>query len=128
MNEKTTIGPIIKEVFEKSGLKMNDLAKKIGTVRQNIYKIFDRKSIDTDLLMKLSEVLQHDFFQYYKPGFQKTMKNSRNDKIISLEFELMEARKQLSQAKQEIEYLKKIIDLMEDRVKLIALKTSAEVA
>ena len=42
------IGSIIKEVFENH--------------RGNVYDIFSRASIDTLLLLRLSKILDHDFF------------------------------------------------------------------
>ena len=38
------------------------LAKKINCDRTNIYKIFQRPSIDTELLSRISKALEHDFF------------------------------------------------------------------
>lgn len=38
------------------------LAKKINCDRTNIYKIFQRPSIDTELLARISKALDYDFF------------------------------------------------------------------
>ena len=38
------------------------LAKKNNCDRTNIYKIFQRPSIDTALLSRISKALEHDFF------------------------------------------------------------------
>ncbi len=38
------------------------LAKKINCDRTNVYKIFRRASIDTALLLRISAVLEYDFF------------------------------------------------------------------
>ena len=37
-------------------------AKQLSCGRNNIYDIFSRKAIDTDLLVRISHILQHDFF------------------------------------------------------------------
>lgn len=55
------IGNIIKQKFEESHLTMNDFASKINRTRSTVYDIFNRKSIDTDLLLKISEVLNYNF-------------------------------------------------------------------
>ena len=55
------IGHIIKEKFEESHLSMNDFASKIHRTRSTVYDIFNRKSIDIDLLLKISEVLEYNF-------------------------------------------------------------------
>lgn len=56
------IGELIKNIFEKSSLSISEFAKKLNCERTNIYRIFKRKSVDTDLLMNISEILNHDFF------------------------------------------------------------------
>lgn len=38
------------------------LARNLNTDRTNVYNIFNRKSVDTDLLMRIGNILQHDFF------------------------------------------------------------------
>ncbi|MEO6883518.1 MAG: hypothetical protein ABI199_05795 [Bacteroidia bacterium] len=60
------IGKIVEEQFEKSGFSVTEFGKRIHTTRENVYNIFRRKSMDSDLLQKISETLNHDFFQYYK--------------------------------------------------------------
>jgi len=61
------IGKTIEEVFNKKGMTVSELARRINKSRENIYSIFKRKTIDTGLLVNLSNVLEHDFFQYYTP-------------------------------------------------------------
>jgi len=51
------IGKIIKEVFEDSGLSINELASRINNTRQNLYGIFERRTIDTGLLLRLRKPL-----------------------------------------------------------------------
>ena len=67
---KVHIGSIIKEKFEESGHTVAWFARQINYDRTNIYRIFDRESVDTNLLMKISEVLNFDFFTYYKPDIK----------------------------------------------------------
>lgn len=38
-------------------------ADKLSYSRANVYKIFEKKSIDTDLLMRISSILEFDFFK-----------------------------------------------------------------
>lgn len=104
------IGEKVQQVFEQKGLKLSDFADKLGTVRQNVYRIFKKHELDTGLLSKISQVLNHNFFQYYCPtDDQDSLQDLR---IQKLEEELMLSRK-------EIDYLKKIIVLMEERAELI---------
>ena len=57
----------IQEVFEATEHSISWFAKKLNFDRSNIYSIFNRKSIDTDLLFEISEILHYDFFSIYKP-------------------------------------------------------------
>lgn len=58
------IGTLIKEVFD-NGPKTWTVpwfAGQLNCDRRNIYNIFDRQSIDTELLMRVSKVIGHNFF------------------------------------------------------------------
>lgn len=59
------IGKIIKEVMESQERTPIWLARKINCERTNIYYIFQQSSINTELLLKISIALNHDFFSYY---------------------------------------------------------------
>jgi hypothetical protein len=59
------IGNKIKQVFDKKGMTISEFGRRINKSRENVYSIFKRKTIDTGLLHKISDVLEHDFFQYY---------------------------------------------------------------
>jgi hypothetical protein len=59
------IGKIIEKVLREKRIPVNEFAKKINTNRNNVYHIFRRETIDTGLLVKIGEILEHDFFQYY---------------------------------------------------------------
>ncbi len=65
------IGNIIKEVFESSGIKPSVFCNQINTGRRNLYSVFNRKGISTELLFKISIVLKHDFFAYYQKALNK---------------------------------------------------------
>lgn len=59
------IGKEIHQIFISKGLTVTEFAKRINKSRENMYHVFNRKSIDTDLLLKISEVLEYDFFTVY---------------------------------------------------------------
>ncbi len=44
---------------------MVEFAKQLGVNRETGYTIFTRKSIQTDMLLKIGKALKHDFFKYY---------------------------------------------------------------
>lgn len=57
------IGQLIKAELERQERTPTWLAKKINCDRTNIYRIFDRESIDTALLSRISTALNRDFFR-----------------------------------------------------------------
>lgn len=61
------IGQLIREIILKNGMSISEFSRRVGTSRENVYSIFKRASIDTALLAKIGEVLDHDFFLYYTP-------------------------------------------------------------
>ncbi|MGM9766881.1 MAG: helix-turn-helix domain-containing protein [Candidatus Cryptobacteroides sp.] len=56
------IGKLIKEVVRRRGMTVVSFAEQLSCSRANVYKIFDKKSIDTDMLMRICAILQYDFF------------------------------------------------------------------
>ncbi len=57
------IGQLIRKRLEASNMEVTAFAKAIDKERSNIYDIFKRDSIDTNLLKKIGQVLNYDFFQ-----------------------------------------------------------------
>ena len=45
-------------------------ARKLSYSRTNVYKIFEKPSIDTNLLLRISSILNYDFFKYYTEYFR----------------------------------------------------------
>ena len=65
MIEEPHIGKLIKEELAQQGRSITWLAKQLGCSRQNAYKIFNRKWIYTDLLLKICDILDYDFFKCF---------------------------------------------------------------
>lgn len=61
------IGKLIKKQLELKKLSVAEFAQKINTNRNNVYDIFKRTSIDTELLYKISIILNFDFFKELNP-------------------------------------------------------------
>ena len=59
------IGEAIKEELERQGKTVVWFAEQLPCHRTNVYRIFERVSIDTHVLMRISEILEHDFFAEY---------------------------------------------------------------
>lgn len=56
------IGLMIKDELERQERSVTWLARKLSCDRSNIYRLFQKHSIDTALLHRLSVILHHDFF------------------------------------------------------------------
>lgn len=56
------VGKEIWMELQRQGRTAKWLAAQIPCERTNVYKIFKRHDIDTDLLQRLCIILEHDFF------------------------------------------------------------------
>lgn len=65
------IGQIIEKEIHRQERSITWFAKKLYCDRTNIYSIFKRKSIDTDLLLRISKILKYDFFKEYSSELTK---------------------------------------------------------
>lgn len=65
------IGDLIRQELIRQDRTPTWLARKINCERTNIYDIFARTSINTDLLAKISEILECDFFALYSNNLKK---------------------------------------------------------
>jgi hypothetical protein len=71
-------------------MSSSELARRINTSKQNMYSVFRRKSLDSELILILSEVLEHDFFQDLRNELSFVVKESSEQysKIEKLEKEV----------------------------------------
>ena len=65
MTNEPHIGHLIKLELRKQGRTITWLAKQLECSRQNTYKILNRPWIYTDLLLKISIILDYDFFKCF---------------------------------------------------------------
>lgn len=75
---KVHLGKKIEQVVAEKGIKNSYLAEKLNTVERNIYSIYERSDFKTDMLLKISEILEHDFFQYIRPTYANAGYSDRN--------------------------------------------------
>jgi hypothetical protein len=117
------IGKKIKFELYKQDIPITTFAKQINRSRNVIYDIFERESIDTALLNKICLTLRLDFFSLYSNQkdykkevipLQKVSDEGEAKYFIKVE-ELNAEIKKNEQLSSEIEYLKRIIELMEER-------------
>jgi len=65
MSEKIPIGELIKQKLKDNDRHISWLAKKVNCDRSNLYKKLKNNNIEINLLFRISEILQEDFFAYY---------------------------------------------------------------
>jgi len=68
------IGHFIQAQLKADQRSASWLAREIGCTRNHVYKIFNRPSLDADLILKISIVLSFNFFQYYSAEVNAAMK------------------------------------------------------
>ena len=71
-----SIGKLIEEELHRQERSVTWFANKLYCDRTNTYKIFKRQSIDTELLLRISQVLHVNFFEYYSRECQNREKQS----------------------------------------------------
>ena len=59
------IGHLIREELRTQGRTVTWLSQQLNIHRRACYRIFDSYSIDTQLLLRISELLEKDFFIEY---------------------------------------------------------------
>ena len=71
------IGHLIKEELAQQGRSILWLARQVGCTRQNMYYLLSRSFVYTDMLLKISDALDRDFFECYS-DYRKTTKVSKD--------------------------------------------------
>lgn len=120
------IGKLIKKRLKERGLSNAEFARRINTHIRNVYDIFKRKSLDTELLTKIGDVLEYNFFQYYSMSDDKIFKVEESDTVYkTIQHELIELRNKVKYLEDtnilllnEIKYLKEINELLKEKQNL----------
>jgi hypothetical protein len=109
------IGKQIRQHLEEKGMTKSEFSRRINTSPQNIYGIFRRKSIDTNLLQTISQVLEFDFFQYYTSGMAGDPQSDKPTKDFRTMQQLLQENESLKKENtilvNEVGYLKEIYEL-----------------
>ena len=113
---KIHIGKIISKTLAERGMNKSEFARRINKTRQNVDDILLRESLDTNLMLSVSNVLEHDLFQYYA-GQLKFKKNSSISKDLSGIKVNLELQQENEDLKKEVAYLKEITDLLKEKSK-----------
>lgn len=78
-NNTLEIGLLIKKELERQERTVSWFARKLCCDRSNVYKLFQRSTIDTELLLKVSQILNCDFFEIYREQLGGMIGNNSDD-------------------------------------------------
>ena len=70
--ERVNIGLSIEQKLNELGISKSEFGRKIGVPQQNVNRILDKTSIDTDKLATISEALGYNFFKEYTDDLSDT--------------------------------------------------------
>lgn len=68
------IGQLIWAQLKADHRSVGWLAREIGCTRNHVYKIFNKSSLDSDLIFRISKAMNFNFFQYYSAAVNAAMK------------------------------------------------------
>lgn len=71
MNDDFHIGRIIRHQLDVEGRRITWFAQKLDCDRSNVYKIFRKRHLDCELLMRISKLLEYDFFAFYSDELKR---------------------------------------------------------
>jgi transcriptional regulator with XRE-family HTH domain len=69
-----SIGSMIREQVEASGMTVKEFSERLGIMRPNAYRIFSAQSIDTAQLWQICVILNYNFFEHYAQVLQEVLK------------------------------------------------------
>ena len=69
MKEQLHIGEQIKAQLHRNGQTNDWLAQQLSCNIRTVTKIFHKRTIDTQQLMRISEILDFDFFKIFSDNF-----------------------------------------------------------
>ena len=75
MYNEIHIGKLIQRKLKEQERSGAWLARKLFTDPSNVSKIIRKQHIDTELLMRISLVLNFDFFKYLSESYQTNQRN-----------------------------------------------------
>ena len=81
-----SIGEIIRQKLDESGIPYAEFAKRIHCERQSLYYLFKCKSIDIDRLILISKALDYDFIKHIYLN-KNTEENHTNENIFVIDID-----------------------------------------
>jgi hypothetical protein len=127
------IGNQIKTRLLETGMSKSEFARRINKTSQNVYDIFERKTIDTGLLTVISKTLEFNFFLFYAQEMKKegitAPRQLEQDltsvpigdmisSLLQMEQKISDQINEILTLKKEISYLMEINGLLSGRNKI----------
>lgn len=115
------VGKKIKEESEKKGVSPSELAEKLGTSTQNMYRIFQKESVSSDILIQVSTVLNvpvASFFDETEGTFVTSREKELEEKLQQHEKDAKHQADYIKLLKEKIEILNEKLDFLEERVSI----------
>ena len=69
------IGHLVQAQLKADLRSASWLAREIGCTRNHVYKIFNKPSLDANLILRISIAMSFNFFQYYTAAFLENLKS-----------------------------------------------------
>ena len=110
MDSKPTIGTLINDEVRRQQIPITEFAKMINCRRNNVYNIFERNNIDIQLLKRISEVLNHNYFE----DLAKDINLARPVQVDEKELERLRAINQF------LEYVPKAFEKLNINVAIVS--------
>lgn len=76
--EKVNIGLLIEQKMNELDITKSEMARRSGIANQNINRVLDKPSIDTDKLISISEALDFNFFDCFRSIDEKSSATADN--------------------------------------------------
>lgn len=61
-HNNSSLGALIEEELRRQERSVSWFARHLACDRRNVYRIFRKNNLDTELVMRISRILKHDFF------------------------------------------------------------------
>ncbi len=113
-------GVEIKKVIKRRGMTITEFARRINKSRENVYDIFTRRSLDTDLLKTISQVLDYDFLSKSNESSRSSYSESANENnapYTKIEQELLLMREEMLLMRKEMIELRDRVGKVESKRK-----------
>lgn len=118
--KEINLGNEIRAVFEKTGMTKTELGRRLGIPQQHVNRLFERDTMETKRLIKVSRVLECNFFALFCDFPQKidaylsAVNMGNGDLSYNLGDTTLTA--EIEKLKAELEGAKKQIELLQDNV------------